>query len=619
MLALFGRTLRRYSLLLLLTSVVGAMQGAESKVSFQAPITVSSPDPIDAPGSPSPGASPVPGRFIVRGSEPATLRRAGATITRRLRALDAIEVTGISASALRTLGVTIEHVFAGILAATPADACTSPGCSITQWQHAATMATTGWATPATRRIQVAVLDTRIDATHPDWIAPGGTGPDVADGGQLLTSRARSYVTNHTGSAAYHGTFVAGLLGAAANGADAIGVAPSAVAIAPYAVVNGGGSTDSTTLATALIDAWRDGARILNLSLGILGDSELVHDAIRRITRGDATTPAALVVAAAGNNTGSAAFYPGSYPEVLSVAGTAADDSAAGCSNFNGNVGVSAPADRLIGLAPMPTRMMQATCGTSAATPQVSGLAALLFAQDPTRTPAQVRALITSTADDLGAPGRDDRFGAGRINVARALAPTGARVARPTAIVAARDARIPLTVTATAGMGMVREVRAMTPSGTVSLLAADGRADAVSERFTGTVAMTGAPAGVHRILVSARDDAGWGAPVAALITIDATAPVISSLEAPASVRAASPMTISYSGVDALADRVISGIQLRSAVTGQTTSITGAWRPNGAHSVTFTVPASMPPGQITVTVAVADPSGNVSRAEAGSVIV
>jgi hypothetical protein len=79
MLAMFGRTLRRYSILLLLTSVTGALQGSETKVSFPAPITVSSPQfPIDAPGSPSPGASPVPGRFIVRGSDPATLRRDGA-------------------------------------------------------------------------------------------------------------------------------------------------------------------------------------------------------------------------------------------------------------------------------------------------------------------------------------------------------------------------------------------------------------------------------------------------------------------------------------------------------------------------------------------------------------
>lgn len=617
MVTVFGRMLRRYSLLLLLTSVAGTMQGAEKPAAALTPVPVSS--PIGAPVSPSTGASSVPGRFIVRDSDQTTLARAGATITARLRALDAIEVSGVSAASLRALGVRFEPVYRGVLVTTAADACVAPGCTVPQWHHAATLASSAFTTPASHRIQVAVLDTRIDVSHPDWVRPGGTSADVADGGQLLLGTARTYVNNHNGAAAYHGTFVAGLIGAVANGNDAIGVAPSAVSIAPYAVVDGGGNTDSTKLATAILDAWRDGARIINLSLGILGDSPLLHDAIRRVTRGDATTPAALIVAAAGNNTGSTAFYPGSYPEVLSVSGTAADDSPASCSNFNSNVAVSAPADKLVGLAPMPTRLMQAACGTSAATPQVSALAALLLAQDPSRTPAQLRQIITSTADDLGAPGRDDRFGAGRINVARALDPLSTRMSRPAPAIVARDARVNLTSIATAVRGIVREVRATGPGGTVSMTATDGRFDEASEAVTASIPMTGAPVGIHRIALSARDDDGWGAPVNALVTIDATAPVISGLSAPTSVRAAGSLTVTFAGADALADRVISGVQLRSGVTGQSVTFSGSWRANGDQSMTITVPASLPPGQLTVTVAVADPTGNVARADTGTVIV
>jgi hypothetical protein len=539
-------------------------------------------------------------------------------MTARIPALDAFEVTGASATALRRLGLRIEPVFHGVVAAS-GDACTAPGCVAPQWQHAATFASETWAAPASRRIQVAVLDTRIDRSHPDWIGAGGTGPDVADGGQLLTGLNRSYVTNHTGAAAYHGTFVAGLIAASANGTDAIGAAPSAVAVATYAVVDGGGSTDSTKLASALIDAWRDGARIINLSLGILGDSPLVHDAVALIARGDAATSPALVVAAAGNHTGSAAFYPGSYPEVLSVAGTAIDDTAASCSNFNGNVSVSAPADRLVGLAPMPQRLLQAPCGTSAATPQVSALAAALLAQDPSRTPAQLRAIIQSTADDLGPAGRDDRFGHGRINAARALAPAGATVARPATIIAARDARVPLPVVATARTGVIREVRATTPNGLLALTPSDGHASSARETFTGSINLAGVTVGVHRVAVSARDDAGWGPPVAAIVIIDAAAPVISGLDAPATVRAAGSFTVRYASADVLADRVISGIELRSGVTGQTASVTGTWRPNGDQTLTVAIPASMPPGHLTVTVAVADPSGNLARSQVGTVIV
>jgi PKD repeat protein len=62
----------------------------------------------------------------------------------------------------------------------------------------------------------------------------------------------------------------------------------------------------------------------------------------------------------------------------------------------------------------------ALVGTSMATPQVSGLAALLHALQPTATPAQIRARIEQTVDDLGTPGKDNQFGYGRINVYKAI-------------------------------------------------------------------------------------------------------------------------------------------------------------------------------------------------------
>jgi subtilisin family serine protease len=58
-------------------------------------------------------------------------------------------------------------------------------------------------------------------------------------------------------------------------------------------------------------------------------------------------------------------------------------------------------------------------GTSMATPHVSALAALLYSQGIT-DPAAVRAVIEQTAEDLGAPGRDDRHGHGLIRPSQAL-------------------------------------------------------------------------------------------------------------------------------------------------------------------------------------------------------
>ena len=63
-------------------------------------------------------------------------------------------------------------------------------------------------------------------------------------------------------------------------------------------------------------------------------------------------------------------------------------------------------------------------GTSMAAPHVSGAAALIWSTNPTLTRDEVEVLLVETADDLGPPGRDDRFGYGRLNVQRALERAG---------------------------------------------------------------------------------------------------------------------------------------------------------------------------------------------------
>lgn len=623
--------IRRYSMVLLLTSVAGTLQGSEAKAAYVAPAPVSftASSPIsNAPVPPSTGALLFSDRAIIRGGfSPADLDRVDAKVSRVIPEVQATEIRfpgafAPTARTLRALGLKVEPVFKGMVANSPAvEACLAPGCAAPQWHHAATVAPAGWQSPPPASpIQVAVLDTRIDTSHPDWIRNGGTGPDVAQGGQLLTALTASYVTNHSGAAAYHGTFVAGLLAAASNNSDMIGVATRSVAIAPYAVVDGGGNTDSSALAAALIKSWRDGARIINLSLGVLGNSTTLHDALKLVTRGDAVTPAALVVAAAGNNTGNAAFYPGSYAESLSVSGTAADDTAASCSNFNSNVSVSAPADRLVGLAPMPQRLLQAPCGTSAAAPQVSGLAAMLLAQDPSRTPAELRAIIENSADDLGASGRDDRFGHGRINIARALgAASTARVDRFTTIVASKDSEPSIEVTARTDSGSISQVTATIGGRDFNLAASDGNFNSSVERAKGTIDLKGLTPGVHRVLVTAQDAEGRGAPASGVVVIDSTAPVISNIEAPNTIRAASTFVVRFNAADALSNTVISGVQIRGTGTGATASASTNWTPNGSQSVSIGLPTQLPPGHYTVTVAVADPSGNVARAEVGTVIV
>lgn len=629
MITLLGRTLRRYAILLMLTSITGSLSVADRPTAQVTPVAITIKAPHhDTPALPA-GVSVVPGRFLVRGTLPLDLSRSlGARPIRRLlqtgwREFAAAASASEAVSTVRAAGLEAEPVYAGILTATTPDTCTTPGCAVDQWQYDATAASTTWsASPsADQVVTVAVLDTKIDRSHPDWVRTGGTGPSLAEGGQLRLDAARDLVNDHTGSAAYHGTFVAGLVAASANGRDAIGVAPRGVAILPITVVDGSGRTDSATLADGILGAWQAGARVINLSLGILGDSSAVRDAIRLVTNGtDARSPA-LVVAAAGNNTGAAAFYPGSYPEVMSVAGTSREDGPATCSNFNSNVSVSAPADRLVGLAPMPQRLLQAPCGTSAAAPQVSGIAALLFAQDPSRTPQQVRTIIESTSDDLGIPGRDDRFGAGRLNAARALASGASARVQPAAMVGGRDSTITSTVSAASNSGPLQAAEARVGSGEappIALEATDGSFDSGSEQLRLTLSLRGLTAGTHRVFVRAKDASGWGAYTPIVVTVDATPPTIANLTASNAVRGIDPLRVNFTATDAASARLVYAIEIVATATGQRQVSPATWVQQGPQGYSWSLPASLAPGHYRVVLAVADESGNTARAEAGTII-
>jgi len=79
------------------------------------------------------------------------------------------------------------------------------------------------------------------------------------------------------------------------------------------------------------------------------------------------------------------------------------------------------------LVPAPNNSIQLTTGTSVATAHVSGVAALLIAQNPKRTPDEIRAVLMSTAKHLGPNGVNAQFGAGLVDPLKAL-----RVAPPQA-------------------------------------------------------------------------------------------------------------------------------------------------------------------------------------------
>ncbi len=127
----------------------------------------------------------------------------------------------------------------------------------------------------------------------------------------------------------------------------------------------------------------------------------------------------VVVAAAGNDgPGGQASFPGAFDGAIAVASYDRGGAVSSFSTRGTYVDVAAPGRSI--LSSLRTGDWGFMSGTSMATPHVAGLAALLMADDPSRTPSQVRQRIESTAVDAGASGRDTAYGVGRIRPTAAL-------------------------------------------------------------------------------------------------------------------------------------------------------------------------------------------------------
>ena len=271
-----------------------------------------------------------------------------------------------------------------------------------QWHHATIGSAAAWERSRGAGVVVAVNDTGADCTHPDLV------------GKCL--RGYDFVNDDTDPRDDHGhgTHVSGLVAATANNAvGGLGSGPEAMVL-PVKVLGAGGSGNMSWIAGGVTYAADNGAQIINMSLGGRFTSSALRDAIAyAIGRG------VTVVAAAGNESTSNPSYPAAYPGVISVAATDRQDRLADFSNYGDALDVSSPGVAI--LSTVRGGSYQAWNGTSMASPIVAGVAALLKAQGPCRSPQDIENVLESTAKDLGSPGWDRTFGAGRIQADRALA------------------------------------------------------------------------------------------------------------------------------------------------------------------------------------------------------
>ncbi|MGB8401765.1 MAG: S8 family serine peptidase [Bradyrhizobium sp.] len=259
-------------------------------------------------------------------------------------------------------------------------------------------------------VTIAVIDSGIDARHPELAN------SIADTFDALGSMQGP----HT-----HGT---GIAGAIAAHAKLMGSAPEAriLAIRAFGAAAGGAESTSYVILRSLDYAALHGAQIVNMSFA--GPKDPL------IERGIAATAARgiLLVAAAGNaGAKSPPLYPAANPNVIAVSGTDPQDKLFAASNRGSHVALAAPGADIF--LPAPDGKYQMTSGTSFSAAYVSGIAALMLERNPALKPNETRAILTNTARDLGAPGRDDLFGAGE---ADAFAAVTAAIAAPAVPVAA---------------------------------------------------------------------------------------------------------------------------------------------------------------------------------------
>jgi subtilisin family serine protease len=280
------------------------------------------------------------------------------------------------------------------------------------------------------RPPIAILDAGIDVHHEEWSGPNSP---LIFPRSTVRDDANADDWGRTG----HGTHVAGIAAAPANGLGIIGTAPGLVTSAPVIPIQisdpDGQSTDETMIA-GIRWAVLHGARVVNISAGGPGFSQAFQNTVDWAFR-----RGALIVASVGNEgEGHDDYvnYPAGYAHVLGV-GAQCDGvvdppdclhpyGPAAFTSHNRSLDVLAPGVDI--LSSVPLRVTDRVVapgyalkdGTSMAAPYVAGAASLIFAANPSATPYQVLRQIENTATDIGPRGRDDLTGYGVLSALAAV-------------------------------------------------------------------------------------------------------------------------------------------------------------------------------------------------------
>ena len=332
----------------------------------------------------------------------------------------------------------------------PSEHLPNDTCAAAQWGLGKINAPDAWQEQQATGdgISVAIIDTGLDTSHPDFACPGKV--RVLEGADLPGDGEG--VADHFG----HGTHVAGIIGACTNNHLGVaGVAPESTLLpiqvfsADETYGNDGNDNGLEDLADAIVLAADQGAHVINMSLAFSADlpfggmvglipAMVPPEVAEALTY--AHSKGVVIVAAAGNDESPLCNFPAFAAEVICVGATDPNDQKSYYSAFAIKSGsaVVAPGGANDGICDndiLSTVSLEfgsycadtgydSFAGTSMASPHVAGTAALLYerlgGQRSLENAKRVTEAITSTARDLGALGYDPRFGNGLVDALAAV-------------------------------------------------------------------------------------------------------------------------------------------------------------------------------------------------------
>lgn len=253
-------------------------------------------------------------------------------------------------------------------------------------------------------VGVAVIDTGVDFQHPDLNVAGGV---TCIGNPVRTKCVSGGDDDH-----YHGTHVAGTIGAIDNDFGVVGVAPGARLWAVKVLdKNGSGYTSWIVAGIDWVAANADKIEVANMSLGGSGFNQAEYDAIQ----GAVNKGVAFAVAAGNSDADALNFSPSAFNNVLTVSALAdfnglprggaaptcrtdIDDTLADFSNWGPAVDIAAPGVCILSTYPIEKGEYGTISGTSMASPHAAGALALLASADKPKSAADVYSLYNQVVN-----------------------------------------------------------------------------------------------------------------------------------------------------------------------------------------------------------------------------